>query len=362
MLAGDLLASGTISGNERQNFGSMLELSWKGTRDIVFANNGNSSSAGEGETRTFLKDGDAVIMKGWCEKEGTGRVGFGQCSGRVLPANPYPYNKNSQQLMKSEGKDQHQTMQNRYSNFKLYGFWRSSCTWRVRISLASKGIRYETVFVNLFEEDNQTQTMAATESIGLGGQVPILEFTDNGGSQSTIVRITQSLAIIEFLESAFAEQGGQLLPSDPIARAKAKEVAEIINSGTQPLQNLAVAAAIDKSIGAAGGEGSAGMMFCKQAIENGVSSLEALLAPYHSSSEASTNGNGGIISGPFAIGTHGPTLADVCLIPQLYNALRFGVDCSPYPTLLMIDEACASHSWFSGAVPELQPDSPDFTS
>jgi len=82
MNAGDLLASGTISGKERCNFGSMLELSWKGTRQIVLDG---------GEVRKFLQDGDAVIMNGWCEKKGVGRVGFGLCSGRVLPANPFPY-------------------------------------------------------------------------------------------------------------------------------------------------------------------------------------------------------------------------------------------------------------------------------
>lgn len=82
MKAGDLLGSGTISGKECHNFGSMLELSWKGTREVALDG---------GEIRKFLKDGDAVIMEGWCEKEGMGRVGFGQCSGRVLPAIPFPY-------------------------------------------------------------------------------------------------------------------------------------------------------------------------------------------------------------------------------------------------------------------------------
>ena len=82
MVPGDLLASGTISGKERHNFGSMLELSWKGTREIKLDG---------GEVRKFLKDGDAVIIEGRCEKEGVGRIGFGQCSGRVLPAIPFPY-------------------------------------------------------------------------------------------------------------------------------------------------------------------------------------------------------------------------------------------------------------------------------
>ncbi|KAL7542555.1 hypothetical protein ACHAXR_011877 [Thalassiosira sp. AJA248-18] len=327
MKEGDLLASGTISGKERHNFGSMLELSWKGSREIALD---------DGEVRKFLKDGDAVIMEGWCEKEGTGRVGFGQCSARVLPANPFPYDTQTEEA-------KHPQPKQRYSKFKLYGFWRSSCSWRVRIALAAKGICYETVYINLFEKDQTNQEHASKNPMQ---QVPVLEFVDG----KSVVQISQSLAIIEFLETAFANQGGQLLPLDPVARAKAKEVAEVINSGTQPLQNLSVMDSVE-SIGA--GEEGSGMKFGKQAIENGLSALETLLAPYHAPSQSD---NDEATVGPFAIGTHGPTLADICLIPQLYNARRFRVDCSIYPSLLGVEEACKDHVWFCDAAPELQPD------
>jgi len=325
MKAGDLLASGTISGKERNNFGSMLELSWKGTREIALDG---------GEVRKFLKDGDTVIMEGWCAKEGLGRVGFGQCSARVLPAIPFPYDSRQIEVAKQPQSNQ------RYTKFKLYGFWRSSCAWRVRIALSAKGIPHETVSINLFEKDQTKKDHASANPMK---QVPVLEFVDGG---DTVVQITQSLAIIEFLELAFANQGGQLLPLDHVARAKAKEVAEVVNSGTQPLQNLSVMDSVESF---AGSEKGSGMKFGKQANENGLSSLEAILAPYHA---PSTTG------GPFALGTHGPNLADICLIPQLYNARRFEVDCSRYPTLLKIEEACIGHPWFCGAEPESQPDYP----
>lgn len=77
---GDLMASGTISGETEDSFGSMLELSWRGTREI---------DLGNGEIRKFLKDGDEVIIRGFCEKNGL-RIGFGECAGKVLPAIAFP--------------------------------------------------------------------------------------------------------------------------------------------------------------------------------------------------------------------------------------------------------------------------------
>jgi maleylacetoacetate isomerase len=329
MRAGDLLASGTISGKEQHNFGSMLELSWKGSREIELDG---------GEVRKFLKDGDAVIMKGWCQREGMGRVGFGQCSGKILPAIPFPYE--SQKKANEEGSTAMQPEQ-RYTSFKLYGYWRSSCSWRVRIALAAKGIPYETVPINLLEK---VQTSDEYSSINPMQQVPVLEFMDGGN----VVRITQSLAIIEFLETAFDNRGGRLLPPDPLARAKVKEIAEVINSGTQPLQNLSVVGTIDSMSGKDG----LGKEFGKQAILNGLSSVEKLVATIHSS-----DGKGAPAAGPFATGSFGPTLADACLAPQLYNARRFGVDLeSVCPTLLEIEKKYNDHPWFQNTQPEAQPD------
>ena len=331
MRAGDLLASGTISGVEQHNFGSMLELSWKGTREIELDG---------GEVRKFLKDGDAVIMKGWCEREGVGRVGFGQCSGKILPAIPFRYD-SQKELTEEVVVGTTKQAEQKYSNFKLYGYWRSSCSWRVRIALAAKGIPYKTVPINLLEKVQMSDEYSLMNPLQ---QVPALEFMDG----TTTVKITQSLAIIEFLESAFANQGGRLLPLDPVARAKVKEISEVVNSGTQPLQNLSVIGAIDSIAGKNG----PGKEFGKKAIVDGLSAVEKLVAAIHSSD------NEGVSHvGPFATGSFGPTLADACLAPQLYNARRFGVELeSICPTLVEIEKKYVVHPWFQNARPEAQPD------
>ena len=283
MNAGDLLASGTISGKDQHNFGSMLELSWRGSREVALDG---------GEVRKFLKDGDAVIMKGWCQRDGLGRVGFGQCSAKILPALPFPYDS----LKKKDESAETQPTE-RYTNFKLYGSRMSSCSWTVRIALAAKGITYE--------YDTQARTSdehSSTEQ----QQVPtMLEFMDGG----KVVRIAQSLAIIEFLEAAFDRCGGRLLPLDPVARAKVKEIAEVINSG----------------------------MFDKDGL---LSSVEKLVSTNRS------NGEGGSV-GPFATGSFGPTLADACIAPQLHNARSFGIDLEGLcPTLLEVEKECNKHPWF----------------
>lgn len=111
-----------------------------------------------------------------------------------------------------------------------------------------------------------------------------------------------------------------------MARAKAKEVAELINSDTQALQNDRVLEYIE---GCGGEECSGQKVLGKDVIERRLGCADALLAPCHASSS----------SGPFAIGTYGPTLVDVCLLPLLYNARRFGVDRTSYPTLMKVGEA-----------------------
>jgi len=336
MNAGDLLASGTISGKEQHNFGSMLELSWKGSREVKLEN---------GEVRKFLKDGDAVIMKGWCQREGSGRIGFGQCSARILPAIPFPYDSPKEKEVESTPMQPEE----RYTNFKLYGSWWSSCSWTVRIALAAKGIPYEygthipNININL---DEKALTSDKHSSITLmQQQVPtVLEFMDGGN----VVRISQSLAIIEFLETAFDHRGGRLLPLDPVARAKVKEIVEVINSVTQQLQNSSVIGMADSI----SGKESLGEEFGKQAIMSGFSSVEKKVATIHSIS----NGKGASVAGPFATGSFGPTLADACLAPQLYNARRFGVDLEGvYPTLVEIEKKYNDHPWFQNAQPEAQP-------
>jgi len=218
--------------------------------------------------------------------------------------------------------------QQRYTNFKLYGYELSSSTWRVRIALSAKEIPYEALIDDSLEMNR----------IG-----PMLEFVDTE-QQNKVVQITQSLAIIEFLEFAFPNQGGQLLPLDPVVRAKVKEVVEVINLKKQPLQNYAVVDIIDVETGEVEKK-----TLSTKSIENGLCvTLESMLAPYHSSSSDDTDNS----RGSFALGTDEPTLADICIIPQLHNAKHlFGVDCSVYPTLLKIKRACKDHPWFVGTLP-----------
>jgi len=332
MRAGDLLASGTISGKEQHNFGSMLELSWKGNREIIL-----DGAEGSKEVRKFLKDGDAVIMEGWCRKEGIGRVGFGQCSARILPAIPFPYEV-EEKIVQAATATQPTP---KFTNFKLYGFWRSSCTWRVRIALAAKEIPYEIVPIYLFSKEQMIDDYTAKNHMQ---QVPTLEFNDE---TDTIVRITQSLAIIEFLDSAFADRGGMILPLEPIARAKAKEIAEIVNSGIQPLQNLSTIQTLDSMAAQQGNpDEGVGKKFAKEAIEKGLSILEDKISRLHAADRK---------AGPFAVGSFGPTIADICLVPQFYNGRRFGIEVERIcPTIVQIENACKNHPWFRAVLPDMQ--------
>lgn len=133
MKAGDLLGSGTISGADETAYGSMLELSWRGAKEIPLVN------SPAGEVRKFLKDGDDVIMTGYAAApDGSYRVGFGDVRGRILPAGT-----------PRERVEPSTSLAQKYGNFKLYSYWRSTSSWRVRIALALKGIAYESVPMDL---------------------------------------------------------------------------------------------------------------------------------------------------------------------------------------------------------------------
>ena len=175
---------------------------------------------------------------------------------------------------------------------KLYNYWRSSASWRVRIGLHWKALPFEYVAVNLAGEQNEPAHLARNAI----GQVPVLEL--DGGP---IRYLGQSLAILEYLEETHPEP--PLLPRAPILRARARQLAELINSGIQPMQNPRLLNLIKREHG---GDERA---LARGYIERGLQAFVALLPE---------------TAGQFCVGD-AVSFADVCLVPQLNAARRFGV-------------------------------------
>lgn len=137
MNAGDLLGTGTISGPTPDSLGSMLEGSWRGSREIPLANSTETPAV-----RKFLKDGDTVIMSGYAQSEKGYRIGFGTVSGKILPAG------STTKEAVAEAAATHDAAHGP-ANLKLHSYWRSTSSWRVRLALALKGIQYEYAPVDL---------------------------------------------------------------------------------------------------------------------------------------------------------------------------------------------------------------------
>jgi len=209
---------------------------------------------------------------------------------------------------------------------KLVGYWRSSSTWRVRIGLALKGIEHERVLVHLLKGGGEQLRGEFTETNPMA-QVPVLEVEGPSGA----FRLTQSLAILEYLDEIVPEP--PLLPATPELRARARELAELVNSGIQPLQNLRFLREL-KALGVDP------LPVTRGYIATGLSALER-----HALSSA----------GRFLVGDS-LSIADICLVPQLYSARRFAVETEPYPTLLRIEKTCEALPAFQVAHPSAQPD------
>ena len=207
---------------------------------------------------------------------------------------------------------------------KLHGYFRSSASYRVRIALNLKGLTAEHLTHHLRKGEQRAPTYLAINPQGL---VPTLE--DDGG---TI--LTQSLAIIEWLDEIHPEP--PLLPKDPLRRAHVRAFAQVVACDTHPVQNLKVLARL-RELGVSEDQVKG---WAAWANREGLSACEELIA-----GEA----------GPFCFGA-APTLADLCLVPQLANARRFGVDLAAYPRLLRAEEAAKNLKAFADAAPERQPD------
>jgi maleylpyruvate isomerase len=210
---------------------------------------------------------------------------------------------------------------------KLYSYWRSSASWRVRIALHYKGLAFEYQAVHLIKEGGQQNT-PAYEAINSARTVPVLEFTENG----KLRRLSQSLAIIELLEERHPTPA--LLPKDSFVRAQVRELAELVNSGIQPLQNSYVIQHVKKELHQ--DEQAWGRFF----IARGLKALETKARE---------------TAGRYLVGDE-PTLADVCLVPQLYGARRYGIEARDYPTLARVEQALAEHPAFVAAHANNQPD------
>jgi maleylpyruvate isomerase len=209
----------------------------------------------------------------------------------------------------------------------LFSYWRSSSAWRVRAGLALKGLPFETVPVDLLAGEQHGPAHRARNPTG---QIPVLEADDDGRA----IRLVQSMAILEWLEERFPDP--PLLPADLPGRARVRALAEHVNSGIQPLQNAVVLKRIAELV-----PGGA-RPWAAHWIATGLAALET----------AVRDGAGRYCHGD------APGLADCYLVPQLYNARRFGVEVSPFPTLLRVEEACAALAPFQAAHPDRQPDAP----
>lgn len=208
----------------------------------------------------------------------------------------------------------------------VHGFFLSSAAYRLRIALNLKGLDPAVRSVHLRRGDQRGEAFAALNPQGL---VPALE-TDDGAV------LTQSLAIVEWLDETFPDP--PLLPADALGRAHARAFAQVIACDVHPLQNLRVLRYLKKSFG----QDQDGLdAWCRHWIAPGLATCEALVA------DAPADG--------FAFGAS-PGLAEICLVPQMFSADRFGLDLAPYPRLRALRERCEALPAFADAHPSRQPD------
>lgn len=211
---------------------------------------------------------------------------------------------------------------------KLYTYFRSSASYRVRIALNLKGLAYETVPVHLTRGGGE-QLKPEFRGVNPQALVPVLQ---DGGRL-----LTQSLAIIEYLDEVHPQPS--LLPKDAPGRARVRALAQAIACDLHPLNNLRVLNYLTGPMGL--GNDAKQTWYCHW-IAMGLGALEATLAKDEQ-------------TGTFCHGD-APGLADCCLVPQLANARRFKCDVSPYPTLLNIEKNCQALEAFQRAAPDQQPD------
>jgi maleylpyruvate isomerase len=214
------------------------------------------------------------------------------------------------------------------SPMKLYGFFRSGTSHRLRIALNLKGLAYESIPVDLRREEHRGAAYRALHPQGL---VPAL---DTGGADGLLI---QSSAILEWLEERHPEP--PLLPADTLSRARVRALAAIVGCDIHPVNNRRILEALRHDFGA---DEAAVNRWCGSWITAGFDAIEALLAADPD-------------RGAYCVG-HAPSLADVYLIPQVESARRFQVELTRWPRIMAVDAACAGWAAFRDAAPAVQPD------
>ena len=209
------------------------------------------------------------------------------------------------------------------NNLTFYDYFRSSASYRVRIALNLKRLQPETVT----DIDLRIGAQSATpyKAVEPSGLVPSFQF---GGKT-----YGQSLALIEWLDATYPAP--RLIPQDPLAALAVREIAQTIACDIHPLNNLRILKYITGTLGASEDEK---LDWYRHWIQTGFETLEALIAPHGD-------------EGPFCLGTE-PTLADLCLVPQVYNARRFDVDLTAYRRICAVDAHCNSLPAFGAAAPQ----------
>ncbi len=203
------------------------------------------------------------------------------------------------------------------AKLKLYHYWRSSSSWRVRTALAYKNIPYEAISVNLLNGESESE---AHLQLHAGGAVPVLVTP----TQDALI---ESLAIIQYLETAHPAPA--LVPADAVAKAKVWALAELINAGIHPIQNLPVLDYLSD-------DPAVRKRWAQHWITQGLKTFEKTCL---------------LDAKKFSFG-NSLTVADLCLVPQCYNARRFDVDLSQFPRILEIEQNCLALECFQKSHPD----------